>query len=57
MREVFHSPENVLDKLRELEERISVHDNEIQAIFDHLTELVSPTEQARKPIGFKPADA
>ncbi|MBK9512872.1 MAG: ORF6N domain-containing protein [Flavobacteriales bacterium] len=57
MREVFHSPENVLDKLRELEERISVHDNEIQAIFDHLTELVSPTEQARKPIGFKPAEA
>jgi len=57
MREVFHSPQNVLDKLKELEERISVHDIEIQTIFDHLTELVSPTEQARKPIGFKPDQA
>lgn len=57
MREVFHSPEQVLGKLKELEDRISVHDNEIQAIFDHLTELVSPTEQARKPIGFKPDQA
>ncbi len=57
MREVFHSPQHVLGELKELEGRISVHDNEIQAIFDHLTELVSPTEQARKPIGFKPHEA
>ena len=65
MWEVFHSPKHVLDKLKELEERISVHDIEIQTIFDHLTELVSPPEQARKPtllrrrlregaVGFKP---
>ncbi len=57
MREVFHSPQHVLDKLKELDERISIHDTEIQAIFDHLTELVSPTETARKPIGFKPGEA
>lgn len=45
-----------LKKLEELEGRISTHDEEIQAIFDHLTALVSPTEQERKPIGFKPTD-
>lgn len=54
MREVLFSSNDVMAKLKELEGRITGHDDEIQAIFDHLTALVSPTEQARKPIGFKP---
>ncbi len=54
MREVLLSHKEILQKLEQLEGRITGHDEEIQAIFDHLTELVSPTEQARKPIGFKP---
>lgn len=56
MREVLLSSSDVVAKLKELEGRLSGHDEEIQAIFDHLTELVSPAEQQRKPIGFKPHD-
>ena len=55
MREVLLSHREILQKLEQLEERLSGHDEEIQAIFDHLTELVSPAaEQPRKSIGFKP---
>lgn len=55
MREVLLSHREILQKLEQLEDRLSGHDEEIQAIFDHLTELVSPAaEQPRKPIGFKP---
>jgi hypothetical protein len=54
VREVLLSHREILQKLEQLEGRITGHDEEIQAIFDHLTELVSPAEQARKPIGFKP---
>ena len=57
MREVLLSHREILQKLEQLEGRLTGHDEEIQAIFDHLTELVSPTEQARKPIGFKPAES
>lgn len=55
MREVLLSHREVLQKLEQLEERLSGHDEEIQAIFDHLTELVSPTAPQRGPIGFKPS--
>ena len=57
LREGFLSHRELLQKLEQLEDRLTGHDEEIQAIFDHLTELVSPTEQQRKPIGFKPAEA
>lgn len=54
MREVLLSHKEILQKLEQLEGRVTGHDEEIQAIFDHLTELVAPMEQARNPIGFKP---
>jgi hypothetical protein len=54
MREVFLSHKEILQKLEQLEGRVTGHDDEIQAIFDHLTALVAPTQQPRKPIGFKP---
>ena len=53
MREVLLTHRELLQKLEQLEGRLTGHDEEIQAIFDHLTELVSPAEQSRKPIGFK----
>lgn len=57
MREVLLSHREILQKLEQLEGRLTGHDEEIQAIFDHLTELVSPAaDQQRKPIGFKPQD-
>ena len=56
MREVLLSHRDILQKLEQLEGRLAGHDEEIQAIFDHLTELISPTELARKPVGFKLSD-
>ncbi|MBK9276281.1 MAG: ORF6N domain-containing protein [Flavobacteriales bacterium] len=56
MREVLLSHREILQKLEQLEERLTGHDEEIQAIFDHLTELVSPTAPQRGPIGFKPSN-
>lgn len=53
MRDVLLSHREILQKLEQPEARLTGHDEEVQAIFDHLTELVSPTEQARNPIGFK----
>ncbi|MBL7952694.1 MAG: ORF6N domain-containing protein [Flavobacteriales bacterium] len=55
MREVLLAHHEVLQKLEELEGRLSTHDEEIQAIFDHLTALVSPADRQSKPIGFKPS--
>jgi phage regulator Rha-like protein len=57
MREVLLTQRELLQKLEHLEGRLTAHDEEIQAIFDHLTALVSPAEQSRKPIGFKPGEA
>jgi len=57
VREVLLSHREILQKLEQLEGRVTGHDEEIQAIFDHLTELVAPAEQVRKPIGFKPNEA
>ena len=54
MREVLLPHRDVLQKLEQLEGRVGTHDEEIQALFDHLTALVSPAEQTRKVIGFKP---
>ena len=56
MREMLLDHHEVLQKLEELEGRLSTHDEEIQAIFDHLTALVSPAERQNSPIGFKPSD-
>lgn len=57
MSEVLLSNRDVLQKLEQLEARIGDHDEEIQALFDHLTALVSPVDRSRKSIGFKPDDA
>lgn len=53
MREMLLSHRELLQKLEQLESRLSGHDEEIQAIFDHLTELVSPAEQSRKPTSLR----
>jgi hypothetical protein len=46
LREALSANHEILRKLEQLEGRLDGH--------DHLTALVSPTGQARKPIGFKP---
>jgi len=57
MREMLLSHREILHKMEQLEGRVTGHDEEIQALFDHLTALVSSTEHPRKAIGFKPHEA
>ncbi len=57
MRQMLLSHREILQKLEQLEGRVTGHDEEIQALFDHLTALGSPTEQPRKAIGFRPDEA
>ncbi len=57
MREVLLSHREILQKLEQLEGRVTGHDDEVQALFDHLTAMVSSTGQPRKAIGFKPDEA
>lgn len=57
MREVILSSREVLQKLEQLEERVGGHDEGIQALFDHITAMVSSGEQSRRAIGFEPNDA
>jgi hypothetical protein len=40
-------------KLAELERRIATHDGHIQAIFEAIRQLMTPTPDARKQIGFR----
>lgn len=54
MREVLLAQHDLLRRLEALEGRVSGHDEEIQALFDHLTAMVSNAEQARRTIGFRP---
>ncbi len=54
MREVLLAQHDLLRRLEALEGRVSGHDEEIQALFDHLTAMVSGTEPSRRAIGFKP---
>lgn len=57
MREAVMAHTEILQRLEEIEGRLAGHDEEIQAIFDHLTALVSPVEQPRRPVGFRPGEA
>jgi hypothetical protein len=57
MREVLLAQQDLLRRLEALEERVSGHDEEIQALFNHLTAMVSGTEQSRRAIGFKPGES
>ena len=40
------------EKLKELELKIDSHDQQIQAIFDVINQLLSPPEKPEKKIGF-----
>ena len=53
LREVLSSHRDLADKLKELENRIQDHDEEIQTIFEAIRQLMTPPEKARKKIGFE----
>jgi len=52
MRKMLSTHKEIFDKLKDLEEQVTNHDENIELIFKYLKELLNP-ENARRQIGFK----
>ena len=52
LREVLATHKELARKFKELEHRVGRHDDEIQAIFDAIRQLMSPPEKPKGRIGF-----
>jgi hypothetical protein len=53
MRNILTAHKEIAEKLRELEQKISSHDADIQTIINVLKELMATPEQPKKRIGFR----
>ena len=54
MKEILLTNKDILLKLEQLENKVSSHDENIQMIFEALKQLLNPSQEPRKRIGFKP---
>jgi hypothetical protein len=53
VREMLGAHRDLAARLKELESRIQDHDQQIQAIFEAIRQLMTPPEKPRKKIGFE----
>ncbi|MBL7924063.1 MAG: ORF6N domain-containing protein [Bacteroidia bacterium] len=53
MRELLLTHKDILIKLKELEDEVVNHSEEIKMIFEALKQLLSPSRREAKPIGFR----
>jgi hypothetical protein len=53
VREMIATHKELARKLSELEQHLKDHDQQIQAIFEAIRQLMSPPERPRKKIGFE----
>jgi phage regulator Rha-like protein len=52
LREILSTHKELAEKLKELELKIDSHDQQIQAIFDVINQLLTPPEKSKQKIGF-----
>ncbi|MFI5236658.1 MAG: ORF6N domain-containing protein [Ignavibacteriales bacterium] len=52
LREILSTHKELAQKLKELELKMDTHDQQIQAIFDVINQLISPPEQQKRKMGF-----
>jgi phage regulator Rha-like protein len=52
LRRILSSNKELAHKLKELEGKIEKHDEEIQAIFDAIRQLMTPPKKSKREIGF-----
>ena len=52
LREILSTNKELAQKLKELELKIDSHDNQIQAIFEVINQLITPPEKPKRKIGF-----
>jgi hypothetical protein len=51
-RQILSTHKELAHKLKELEHKTEKHDTEIQAIFEAIRQLMKPSEQSKRRIGF-----
>lgn len=56
MREMLATHKDILLQLDRLERKMTQHDEDIQLIFQYLKQLLNPSQEPRKMIGFNRAD-
>jgi len=54
MREMIFTNKDTLLQMQKLEKKLTEHDNDIQLIFEALKKLLTPPQEPRPRIGFKP---
>jgi len=54
IREILSTHKELAYKLSQLERKIEKHDEEIQAIFEAIRQLMIPPEKSKRQIGFHP---
>ncbi len=52
LREILSTHKELAQKLKELELKIDSHDQQIQAIFEVINQLLAPPEKPKKKVGF-----
>jgi phage regulator Rha-like protein len=52
LREILSTHKELAQKLKELELKIDSHDQQIQAIFDVINQLITPSEPPKRKMGF-----
>jgi uncharacterized membrane protein len=52
LRQLLASHKELAEKLAELERKIGTHDEQIQAIFEAIRQLMTPPEPKKRKIGF-----
>ncbi len=52
LREFLTVHQELAQKLKELEQKIGKHDQQIRAVFDAIRQLMTPPKEKKKPIGF-----
>lgn len=50
------SNKDVLLQMQKVEKKLTEHDEDIKLIFEYLKKLLTPPQEPRKRIGFKPDD-
>jgi len=53
LRQFLATHKELAEKLGELEQKIAAHDEQIQAIFEAIRQLMTPPEPPRTEIGFR----
>lgn len=54
MREMLSTNKDILLQMQKVEKKITEHDNDIRLIFEALRKLLTPPQEPRPRIGFKP---